>query len=264
MRAKKRLGQHFLRNAGVIRRILDALELRPGDRVLEIGPGPGALTIPLHQRGFAPTVVEMDPDMADLLREADLDPPIRIVAADFMDVDLGELIAGPTKVVSNLPYNASVPITAKLLGAASQIPLMALMYQKEVAERVRAAPGGKEYGIISVLVQCYYDIDLHFNISPGSFMPPPKVTSQTLRLRRKPEPLAPVADLAALTDLTRLVFSQRRKTLGAVLKKRAPDWSTPATLLESLNACGFDPRSRAETLSPGDFARWLAHVKEQA
>ncbi len=262
MRAKKRLGQHFLRNEGVIRRIVDALEPEPGDRFLEIGPGPGTLTLPINRRGFAVTAVEVDGDMAALLRATPFDPPLRLIEGDFMDIPLDEVVEDGIKVVSNLPYNASVPILAKLLRAAPRIPLMTLMFQKEVAERVRAGPGVKDYGPISALVQCWCDIDLHFNVSPGSFRPPPKVFSQVLRLRRKSKPLLETGLMDDLDGLLRIVFQQRRKMLGGILKKQAPDWTRPAALLESLEQCGLDPHCRAEDLSPSEYARWLVRAKE--
>ncbi len=260
---KKRLGQHFLINAGVIAHILAALEAKEGDHFLEIGPGPGTLTEPLNRLGFSFPVVEFDGDMVTLLRSKSFDPPIRIIHGDFMDVPLDEVIVPGIKVFSNLPYNLSVPITARLLRAAPHIPLMVMMYQKEVAVRIRANQDSRDYGPISVLVKAFYDIDLHFNVAPGSFRPPPKVNSQVLRFRLKERPLLSSGlELERMTVLLRFLFNHRRKTLGWSLKRWTGDWTDHTSLLESLIACGLDPKSRPEHIGPEDYVHWLHSIKE--
>lgn len=256
MKTKKWLGQHFLTNAGVIKRILDALEARPEDAFLEIGPGPATLTKPLNDRGFGLTVVEFDPDMVAHLQKISFHPPIRIVQGDFMDVPLDDIITPGLKVLSNLPYNVSVPITARLLTRTPDIPLMVMMYQKEVAERVRARPKTKAYGIISVLAQAFYHMDLHFNVSPGSFKPPPKVVSQVVRFVRRDQSLFPVADLAKMTALVRCLFNHRRKTISASLKNWKEDWVHRDALMTALVACGLSEKARPEELAPEDYALW--------
>ncbi len=260
MKTKKWLGQHFLTNAGVIKRILDALEAQPTDRFLEIGPGPATLTRPLNERGFGFTVVEYDPDMAAFLSESQFNPPIRIVEGDFMEIPLDDVIEPGIKIVSNLPYNVSVPITARLLSRAQDIPVMVMMYQKEVAERIRAKPKTKAYGIISVLVQAFYDLDIHFNVSPGSFNPPPKVVSQVIRFMRKDKPLFPVKDLEKMTELVRFLFNHRRKTIGSNLKRWNLDWTDKDALIQALMACGLSEKSRPEDLTPGDYAQWFMQI----
>jgi len=261
MRPKKHLGQHFLRDARAVARIVASLEVEAGMRVLEIGPGPATLTRPLHRAGCAVTVVEPDPEMTAYLRDVGFQPAIEIVEADFLEVPLDRVIAGETRVVSNLPYNVSVPITARLLMRAAEIPTMVLMYQKEVAERVRAEPGGKIYGPISVLVGQLYACDLHFNLKPGAFFPPPKVMSQVVRLRRRATPMIAPHQLGRMTSLVRFLFTHRRKMLGARLKSWSEDWTNVETLLESLKKCGLDPRARPENLSPADFAAWLHEIE---
>ena len=262
MKTKKRFGQHFLKDKHLVTRILAALEAAPGERFLEIGPGPGTLTLPFNRLGFGLTVVEADLDMIDVLKQLRFDPPVEIIHADFLELDPAALIARPTKLFSNLPYNASVPITAMLLARSEHIPLMVFMYQKEVAERIRAQPHTKAYGPISVLAQAFYDFDLFFNVKPGAFYPPPKVNSQVIRFRRRATPLFPPGELAHMTDLLRFLFQQRRKMIGNRLKNWDPDWIRPVFLLESLERCGLDPRSRPENLSPADYARWLHTAKE--
>lgn len=260
MRTKKRLGQHFLVNRGVVDHILDSLELVPGEPILEIGPGPGTLTFPLHERGFASTVVEVDQDMVAHLRSHPCQPPLRIICADFMTLSLDEVVLSGTKVVSNLPYNLSVPITARLLERADAIPLMVMMYQREVAERIRASPGTKDYGPISVLVQSQYAIDRHFNVKPGSFRPPPKVDSQVIRLRRLNRPLIEISALPRLTELLRFIFTYRRKTLGRILKGWQGNWTNREALLESLAECGVASNSRPESLAIEDFVAWFRKI----
>ena len=261
VRAKKKFGQHFLRNRHVIERILNALEASPTERFLEIGPGPGTLTEPFTKRGFGITVVEKDGDMVAHLHELNLNPPVRVLHADFMEVPLEVVIAGPTKVFSNLPYNVSVPITARLLSKAGEIPLMVMMYQKEVAERIRALPNCKAYGIISVLVQAFYEFDSVFDVGPGSFAPPPKVMSQVVRFRARDAPLFETADLTLMEVLLKYLFMQRRKTLGSRLKKWDLDVIERDRVIEAFIAAGFDAKARPENLGPGDYALWLQHIK---
>lgn len=261
-KAKKRFGQHFLYSPGLIARILDALEATHDDPILEIGPGPGTLTIPLNQRGFSFKVVEVDRDMAAFLREQAWQPPVEVIEDDFLQQDLSTVIQPGTKVLSNLPYNVSVPITAYLLRGYAQIPLMVMMYQKEVAERIRAKPSTKAYGTISICVQCYYTIDLHFNVPPGAFKPPPKVMSQVIRLRALAKPLMAVALLPELERLVSKLFSNRRKMVRTTLRKAGSNWSDAPSLLRSFEICGFDPQARPENLSPQDYARWVTTWKE--
>lgn len=260
---KKRFGQHWLADGNMVRRIIEALEAQPEDAVLEVGPGPGTLTIPMHEQGITPTVVEFDRDMATLLENQGFDPPIRIVNADFMKVDLDELLDRDTKIVSNLPYNVSVPITMRLMAYAHRVPLMVLMYQKEVADRLTAKPNTKDYGIVSVPTQLLYDADLSFKVSPGCFRPPPKVMSRVVRFRRKPEPGVTREELPLLFDLLRQVFAQRRKTIKSNLKSWPHGWTRKETLLESLVSMNISPGSRAEDLSPEQFATWLRTALQQ-
>ncbi|CAM2005837.1 16S rRNA (adenine(1518)-N(6)/adenine(1519)-N(6))-dimethyltransferase RsmA [Acanthopleuribacter pedis] len=287
--AKKRFGQHFLTDANLIRKILDLLEADAADAFVEIGPGPATLTMPFSQRGFPLTVVETDADMVTYLQEQDFPHPVAIRHEDFLQTDVGALLQDrSTKVFSNLPYNVSVPITARLLFHYQQIPLMVFMYQKEVAERIRAKSGTRDYGPISVTTQLLYACDAHFNVPPGAFRPPPKVQSQVIRLRRLAEPRLGVADLEGLTLLLRFLFERRRKMVSGLLRKSGdladrigrllprgktdgpsvrPDTSDAplngaASLLESYLSLGFDPKLRPENLTPMDYAVWFRHIKE--
>lgn len=257
MRAKKHLGQHFLRDQSVINRTLDALEAANGERFVEIGPGPATLTMPFSQRGFPLTVVEYDADMVAYLQEQNFPQPIEIISGDFMDVDLETLIPSSTKIFSNLPYNVSVPITARLLPFQARIPMMVFMYQKEVALRVRAAPHTKDYGPISILCALYYEVDWWINVKPGAFYPPPKVQSQVIRLRRLKEPLLDVQHIERFTQLLRFLFNHRRKMIGSNLKRWSSGWTTRETLIQSLEALGFSPTLRPENLSVENYVAWF-------
>ena len=256
-RAKKKFGQHFLVNQGQIERILDLMDQEHCPRVLEIGPGPGTLTVPLLNRGVDLTVVETDADMVSHLKTLETPSPFEIIQDDFLKVNLEAIFPVTTVVVSNLPYNVSVPITARLLRKTPSIPRMVLMYQKEVAERIAASPKSRDYGQISAVCQCLYRIRRGFDLAPGAFTPPPKVWSRVLVFERREDPLLPLTLLEPLEELLASLFSHRRKMVGSIIKKWTPDWTDPAALLESYLACGFDPAWRPEVLAPDDYARWI-------
>lgn len=255
--AKKKFGQHFLVHQSQIDKIINLIDAPHGSAVLEIGPGPGTLTFPLHSRGFALTLVETDGDMVAHLQKQGFDPPLRLLEADFLQIDLDQVITEETTVVSNLPYNVSVPITAGLLRKTPLIPQMVLMYQKEVAERIAAAPGSKTYGQFSVVCQCLYHIRKGFDLSPGAFSPPPKVWSRVIIFDRREDPLLDLAHLNRLEKLLNLLFGKRRKMIGSILRKSTPGWTKGSALLESYLSCGFDPKWRPEVLKPDDYARWM-------
>lgn len=257
MHAKKHLGQHFLKDRNAVRRILDALEADEKEKFLEIGPGPATLTAPFSERGFPLTVVETDKDMVAYLQDYPFPNPVNIIHGDFLKVDMRECLGLNTKVFSNLPYNVSVPITARLLEYSPQIPLMVMMYQKEVALRIRAQPNCKDYGPISVLVALYYHIDLHFDVKPGAFQPPPKVMSQVIRLRRREQPLLDLVHLERFTFLVRFLFNQRRKMIGSNLKRWSQGWTNKQSLIESLQDIGLQPTLRPENLTVNQYVNWF-------
>jgi 16S rRNA (adenine1518-N6/adenine1519-N6)-dimethyltransferase len=228
----------------------------PRDRIIEIGPGRGALTRVLAPRVGALIGVELDRDLAAALN-ASPPPHTQIVQADFLETDVGALVRRigdlPGRVVGNLPYNVSSPILFKLLRDADEGRTLSdatLMLQREVADRLAAKPGTKAYGALGVQVARVADVDLLFTLPPGAFRPPPKVVSAVVRLRFR-------ASLDANADvyerLVRGVFLQRRKTL---LRALAPVASTfERSAAELLERAGVDPRLRPEALAPSDFAR---------
>jgi len=266
VRARKRFGQHFLEPAWVDK-VIAAIEPKADDTFLEIGPGRGALTRPLAARAKAVTVYEIDRDLAADLRAAAI-PNMWVVEGDFLTAPLEPAIRHPSairspqsaiRVAGNLPYNVASPILFRLAELyASGLPIAdaTLMLQREVAERLTAAPGTKEYGVLSVLLQHVARLELVLKLPAGAFRPAPKVLSALVRLQfHVPDP--PVADLARFEALVRLAFSHRRKTLGNALRRRAAD-STSAALA----AAGLDGRRRPETLTVAEFAR-LADVYPQ-
>jgi len=220
--ARKRFGQHFLTDAGVIDAIVAAIAPKPGDALVEIGPGLGAMTDPLAARCTRLTVIELDRDLAARLRRrSELD----VVESDVLKVDFGELaqqLGGKLRVVGNLPYNISTPILFHLLDAVEHIADQHFMLQREVVQRMAAGPGGKDYGRLSVMLQWRYDIESVLDVPPEAFEPPPRVDSAVVRMQPLPE--VPRLDAGLLEELVAVAFSQRRKllrhTLGRWLGQR--------------------------------------------
>jgi 16S rRNA (adenine1518-N6/adenine1519-N6)-dimethyltransferase len=213
--ARKRFGQHFLADAGVVEAIVDAIDPRPGQALVEIGPGLGALTGPLLQRCGALTAIELDRDLAARLRRQ---AGLTVVEGDVLKVDFPALAAAagqPLRIVGNLPYNISTPILFHLLGAAASVADQHFMLQKEVVERMAAAPGNKDYGRLTVMLQWRYRIEPVLAVPPEAFEPPPRVDSAVVRM----VPLPPLAGLdeARLRTLVTVAFSQRRKLLRHTL-----------------------------------------------
>jgi len=253
VRAKKRLGQHFLHDPGVIRRLVEAIRPQPSDTMVEIGGGPGALTIPLSEKLERLHVVEVDRELAAALPSRVAHPERLVVhEGDALEFDFGALAAGPhsLRVVGNLPYNISTPLLFHLAGFASVIKDLHVMLQREVVERITAAPGGKDYGRLTVMLALFARAEACFDIGPGAFKPPPKVWSTVVRLVPHAAPPFAVHDRARFAALVAHLFSMRRKTLGRALKGRL----TP----EAIASVGIDPKARPETLAPADFARLVA------
>jgi 16S rRNA (adenine1518-N6/adenine1519-N6)-dimethyltransferase len=213
--ARKRFGQHFLTDDGVLRDIVRAIDPRPGEALVEIGPGLGALTDWLVPKAERLTVVELDRDLAARLRKR---PELDVVEADVLQVDFGALAAQRgqrLRVVGNLPYNISSPILFHLLEHVGQVVDQHFMLQKEVVDRMAAAPGSKDYGRLSVMLQWRYDIEALLDVPPEAFDPPPRVDSAVVRM----VPLAtpPAIDVKRLGELVAVAFSQRRKLLRHTL-----------------------------------------------
>ena len=247
-RPKKSLGQHFLKDARIAAGIVELLGVNGEDQVLEIGPGPGALTSFLRSKAPARLLlVEKDAHWA--AHHATLgahEPWCEVRAMDAMEMDWNSL-AGPWKIISNLPYNVGSPLIWDLVSQTPDLVRGVFMVQKEVAERLVAAPGCGEYGALSVWVQSYARVDWGFVVKPGAFTPPPKVDSAVVVLTPLPAAARPdqPENLAAVL---RMAFQQRRKQLRSILRRQGFD--TADSLLEGL---GIAPEARPETLSPSLF-----------
>jgi 16S rRNA (adenine1518-N6/adenine1519-N6)-dimethyltransferase len=219
---RKRFGQHFLVDGGILHDIVAAIDPRPGERLVEIGPGLGAMTDPLVERCERLTVIELDRDLAARLSKR---PELRVVQQDVLTVDFTALAAelgGPLRVVGNLPYNISTPILFHLLPAVDQVLDQHFMLQKEVVDRMAAEPGSKDYGRLSVMLQWRYHIENVLDVPPESFDPPPRVDSAIVRML--PLRDAPGLDAKLFGELVASAFSQRRKllrhSLGRWLEQR--------------------------------------------
>jgi 16S rRNA (adenine1518-N6/adenine1519-N6)-dimethyltransferase len=227
------LGQHFLRDPRVIQTILEAAELAPADRALEIGPGKGVLTEELGKRVSRLTAVELDRTLAPALQKRFANQPhVNIIHQDFLKTDLDDLFPNsiPIKVLGNLPYSITSPIFEKLLAWPGWTTGVFLI-QREVGERMRSAPGSKVYGVLSLAVQLFADVELVATVKPGAFVPPPRVHSVVIRLRRKRTLPLSDAEIPNFFDLVHAAFSHRRKTLANSLafysgaaKKNVEDW----------------------------------------
>ena len=257
-RARKRFGQNFLHDAGVIDRILRAIHARPGERLLEIGPGQGALTAGLLASGAQLDVIELDLDLVPILQQRFGDQPgFSLHQGDALKFDFARLGAEPRslRVVGNLPYNISTPLIFHLLDNAPLIRDMHFMLQKEVVERLAADPGGGDWGRLSIMVQYHCRVEHLFNVGPGAFNPPPKVDSAIVRLVPHEVLPHPARDHRLLERIVREAFNQRRKTLRNTLRNLLS--------IEQIEQAGVDGSLRPEQLDLAAFVR-LADVLAEA
>mgnify|MGYP006281516719 CR=1 FL=1 len=249
--ARKRFGQHFLFDLNLTRRIARAAQPLDAGTVIEVGPGPGGLTRALLLEGAGHVVaVEIDPRAIAVLEDLRAVAPDRleIVAGDALAVDPAALGPAPRRIVANLPYNVSTALLVGWLHRADALVEMVLMFQKEVVDRLVAAPRSKDYGRLSVLTQHVCTVQRLFDIPASAFVPPPKVVSSVVRLRPRP-PDQRLADLRPLERVTAAAFGQRRKMLRSSLASVLPE---PVPVLERL---GLPPTARAEELTVADFVR---------
>ncbi|WKN32397.1 16S rRNA (adenine(1518)-N(6)/adenine(1519)-N(6))-dimethyltransferase RsmA [Porifericola rhodea] len=254
VRPKKHLGQHFLKDKNIAAKIVDGLTLHSDYRqVLEIGPGTGVLTQFLVQdERFTTSVIELDSESVAYLQEHYPMLKPRIFFKDFLKTDLESLVQTPFAIIGNFPYNISSQIFFKILDIKNEVPEVVCMLQKEVADRLKSGPGSKTYGILSVLLQAYYDIDYLFTVEPGVFNPPPKVRSGVIRLRRNATK-ALACDEKLFRRVVKQSFQTRRKTLRNALKPL----NLPETIRQ-LNTLDL----RAEQLSVNDFVELTLKIEE--
>jgi len=251
-RPRKRFGQHFLHDPGVIARLLAAIQPEPEDCVIEIGPGEGVLTAPLLERLRRLEVIEIDRDLAVRLRAAHPAERLVVHEADALDFDFGRLPLG-LRIVGNLPYNVSTPLLFHLAGFVERLRDMHFMLQREVVERIVARPSTPAYGRLSVMLQTRFHPTMLFRVAAGAFRPPPKVESAVVRL----SPLAPAAraevDYARLSKLVAAAFSARRKKLKNALPLEAAEFT----------ALALDSNLRPENLSPEDYVRVMRCIEQR-
>ena len=253
IRARKRFGQHFLHDPGVLRRIVDAINPVPGERILEIGPGRGALTLPLLERCGRVEAIEIDRDLATLLvAQAEGRGELLLHRADVLDVDIRALHGGGAKlrVCGNLPYNISTPLLFHLLESRDVIADLHFMLQKEVVDRIVAPPGGKSYGRLTVMLAAACSAEALFRVGRGAFQPPPAVDSTVVRLVPHAGDPFPLPDPARFARLVAAAFSKRRKTLRNALRGHVD--------AGQFAAAGIDATRRPETLAPAEFAQLAA------
>jgi 16S rRNA (adenine1518-N6/adenine1519-N6)-dimethyltransferase len=217
VRPKKHLGQHFLTDPSIAGRIVDALDVVPGDTVVEIGPGTGVLTEHLLQKEIRLVTVEVDRESVIHLKMRWPDLGKAIIEEDFLKMDISAHITGPFHIIGNFPYNISSQIFFRVLEYRQRIPSVVCMIQREVATRIASPPGSRDYGILSVLLQAYYNIENLFTVKPGSFFPPPKVTSGVIRLRRN-ETISLPCNEKLFIQVVKTTFNQRRKMIRNSVK----------------------------------------------
>lgn len=259
----KSKGQNFLTQTAIADRIVDAAELGPDDEVIEIGPGLGILSERILARGVRRLIlVELDRALAERLRATFHDEArLSVVEADFVRADLSSLASGTTKVIGNLPFNAASAIFRQLCDFRGTIALMVLMFQREVGERMRAAPGDSAYAALSVFRALYFDIDLHFRVLAGSFHPKPRVDAEVIRFRPRPTLFRPDEE-AAVVNAVHASFSAPRKMIRNSLANGLGIGSAQAAAY--LSRAGIDPAARAESLSAADFVRLARAIPSSA
>lgn len=247
-RARKRFGQNFLQDQGVIESIVEAISPEPGQHLVEIGPGRAALTEPLLQRGDQLDVIELDRDLVPLLqKKLSAYPHLQIHEADALTFNYAALVKNQEKlrVIGNLPYNITTPLLFHLLEQSEHIEDMCFMLQREVVERICAQPGSKQYGRLSIMIQYQCEAEMLFVVPPEAFEPVPKVESAIIYLHPKAAQQQPQVDAKQLNHLVTQAFSQRRKTVANTLKNIV----TEAQLLRA----DIDPKQRPETITIEQF-----------
>jgi 16S rRNA (adenine1518-N6/adenine1519-N6)-dimethyltransferase len=245
-RPRRRFGQHFLHDPRVIARIVGAIDPRPDDAIAEIGPGLGALTVPLLQRVARLHVVEIDRDLAAGLRAAHPADRVVVHEADALDLDF-DTLPERLRVVGNLPYNISTPLLFRLVRCAERLRDLHFMLQKEVVDRMVAAPSTAAYGRLSVMLQYRFEMTKLFEVKPGAFRPPPKVDSAVVRMIPRSAAALLARDDEVLGRVVTAAFTKRRKTLRNALEGVVEE--------SALRALGIDPRLRPENLGVNDYVR---------
>ena len=261
---KKRLGQHFLVDRNILNKVIRTAQVEKGDVVLEVGPGLGEMTLVLAQHAKKVIAVEIDSKLAVILKQKVKDfSNVEVVQSDILKMDFnlflkkeGHLI----KVVANLPYQISTPLLFRFIESKEAFSTLTLMLQKEVAERMVASPGRKEYGPLSIFIQIFSDVSIRFFIKPSAFFPPPKVESAVVHMSFREKPVVSLGDEEWFKKIVKGCFGYRRKTLMNALKhSRLP---LPQSIESRMQKIGIDPRRRPETLTIQDLVHLAEALKE--
>jgi 16S rRNA (adenine1518-N6/adenine1519-N6)-dimethyltransferase len=254
---KKKLGQHFLIDRNILNKVIQTAQVGKEDVIIEVGPGPGEMTLALARLVKHVIAVEIDPKLVEILKKKLSDcPNVEVVKSDILKVDFKRWYkkeGHPIKVVANLPYQISTPLLFRFIEAKEAFSTLTLMLQREVAERMVAFPGGKEYGRLSVLLQMFLDLSVRFFIPPSAFFPPPKVESAVVHMVWKERPMVDKQDEEWFIKVVKASFGYRRKTLANALKHS--ELSLPDSIESRIEEVGIDPRRRPETLTIEEYIR---------
>jgi len=260
---KKRLGQHFLVDPNILNKVLRTARVGKEDVVLEVGPGLGEMTLALAHRVKKVIAVEIDPKLVAILnKKVKGYPNVEVVRSDILKIDFKHFFKKegyPIKVVANLPYQISTPLLFRFIESKDAFSTFTLMLQKEVAERLVAPPGGKEYGPLSIFAQLFLDLSIRFLIKPTAFFPPPKVESAVIHMVWKEKPMIEKKDEEWFKRVVKGCFGYRRKTLLNALKHS--QLSLPESIESRMEKIGIDPRRRPETLAIDEFVRLADALK---
>jgi 16S rRNA (adenine1518-N6/adenine1519-N6)-dimethyltransferase len=260
---KKRLGQHFLVDRNILNKVIRTAEVGKEDGVIEVGPGLGEMTLALARLAKRVIAVEIDPRLVEILKKKLADcPNVEVVQSDILKVDFRSFSkeeGHPVKVVANLPYQISTPLLFRFIEAKEVFSTLTLMLQREVAERMVASPGGKEYGRLSVLLQMFLDLSVRFFIPPSAFFPSPRVGSAVVHMVWKEKPMVDKQDEEWFIKVVKASFGYRRKTLANALKHS--ELPLPESIESRMEKTEIDPRRRPETLTIEEFVRLAEALK---
>ncbi len=261
---KKRFGQNFLVDPNIVNKILKVFHPCLDDIIVEIGPGLGALTIPLSEKVTKVIAIELDRDLAAILKNT-TPSNVDVINEDaliFNYLDLKKRFSKRLRVIANLPYNISTPVIFKLLEEREIFTDLTLMLQKEVATRIIAPPGGKDYGVLSVMVQLFAETSIAFTISPSSFYPKPAVQSSIVKFELLEKPRFDIDDIQLFRSIVKAAFGKRRKTLRNALQDIEAKKLPSRKLQEILQKSNIDPMRRGETLSLEEFKNLYDNIKK--
>ena len=260
---RKKWGQHFLIDCNILNKVIRTAQVEKGDVVLEIGSGLGEMTFALARQARRVIAVEIDPKLVEILKKKAVDyPNVEVLQGDILKIDFNHFFdreGGRIKVVANLPYQISAPLLFRFIESKKVFSTFTLMLQKEVAERMVASPGRKDYGPLSIFVQLVWNLSIRFLVKPSAFFPPPEVESAVVHMVPKERPMVELQDEEWFVQVVRGCFGYRRKTLLNGL--RHSKLSLPQDLEWRIESIGIDPRRRPETLTIQEFAHLAEALK---